>query len=191
MSALEAIRAEIPEVAKALRADLSAVLASGALAVPERWGVAIAAALSSRSRRLAEALVASRPEEVSMQTVEDAVAAAALMGMSNVFHRFQDLVGKPSYQQKPAKLRMKRQALPATTSAAFELFSLVVSAVNACEACVRAHEAALLQHGTTEDQVHDAIRIASVVHGVAVALDGSSLIREHPYAARVHSSSTR
>ena len=45
--------------------------------------------------------------------------------------------------------------------------------------CVRSHEANLLEHGTTEDQIHDAVRIASVVHGVAVALDGASLISEH------------
>jgi lipoyl-dependent peroxiredoxin subunit D len=178
MSALEAIRAEIPEAAKDLRLNLNAVLDSGTLAPSERWGVAIAVALASRSRRLAEALIASRPEEVTDKTVEDAVAAASLMGMTNVFYRFRHLVGKPSYEQKPAKLRMMRLANPATTTAAFELFSLAVSVVNACETCVRAHEATLLTHGTTEDQIHDAIRIASVVHGAAVALDSSALVRE-------------
>lgn len=178
MSALEAIRAEIPEVAKDLRLNLSAVLDSGTLPVSERWGVAIAVALAARSRRLAEALISSRPAEVSEKTVADAVAAAALMGMTNVFYRFRHLVGKPSYEQKPARLRMQRLARPATTTAAFELFSLAVSAVNACETCVRSHEATLLEHGTTEDQIHDAVRIASVVHGAAVALDSSALIRE-------------
>jgi lipoyl-dependent peroxiredoxin subunit D len=178
MSALEAIRAEIPEVAKDLRLNLSSVLDSGPLSPSDRWGVAIAVALASRSRRLAEALIASRPEEVSTKTVEDAVAAAALMGMTNVFYRFRHLVGKPSYEQKPARLRMQRLAKPATTTSSFELYSLAVSAVNACEICVRSHEATLLEHGITEDQIHDAVRIASVVHGAAVALDGSALIRE-------------
>lgn len=178
MSALDAIRAAIPEGAKDLRLNLSTVLDSGTLAVSERWGVAIAAALASRSRRLAEALVTARPEDVTAKTVEDAIAAASLMGMSNVFFRFHELVGKPSYAQKPAKLRTMRLSTPATTRAAFELYSLAVSAVNACESCVRAHEATLLSHGTTEDQIHDAIRIASVVHGVAVALDGGALLRE-------------
>ena len=178
MSALEAIRAEIPEVAKDLRSNLSAVLDGGTLAASERWGVAIAAALASRSRRLAEALIASRPEEVTNKTVEDAVSAAALMGMTNVLYRFQHLVGKPSYEQMPTRLRTQRLTKPATTNAAFELFSLAVSALNACETCVRSHEATLLEHGTTEAQIHDAVRIASVVHGAAVALDGAALIRE-------------
>jgi len=178
MSALETIRAEIPEAAKELRLNLSTVLDAGTLATSERWGVAIAVALACRSRRLAEALIASRPPEVTSKTVEDAVAAAAMMGMTNIFYRFQHLVGKPSYEQKPARLRMQRLAKPATSNAAFELFSLAVSAVNDCEICVRSHEATLIEHGTSEDQIHDAIRIASVVHGAAVALDSASLIRE-------------
>src|SRR3954469_12622730 len=108
MSALEAIRAEIPEVAKPLRLNLSAVLDGGTLAPAERWGVAIAVALASRSRRLAEALIASRPEEVTSKTVEDAVAAAALMSMTNVLYRFRHLLGKPSYDRKPTRLRTQR-----------------------------------------------------------------------------------
>jgi len=179
MSALDATFAEIPEAAKDLRLDLSAVLEAGTLGPSERWGVAIAVALASRSRRLAQALIASRPEEVTNKTVESAVAAAALMGMTNTFYRFRHLIGKPSYEEKPARLRMQRLNGPATTSTAFELFSLAVSVVNTCEICVRSHEANLLEHGTTEDQIHDAVRIASVVHGVAVALDGASLISEH------------
>jgi len=178
MSTLDAIVAEIPEVAKNLRSNLRAVLAASSLAAPERWGVAIAVALASRSRHLAEALVASRPAEVTPQTVEDAVAAATLMGMSNVLYRFRHLVGKPSYDRKPTRLRMQRLAKPAPTSAAFELFSLAVSVVNGCEACVRSHEAALRARGTTEDQIHDAVRIASVIHGVAVALDSTALLQK-------------
>ena len=178
MSALDALVAEIPEVARDLRLNLSTVLDAGTLAPSERWGVAIAVALATRSRRLAEALIASRPVEVTTKTIDDAVAAAAMMSMTNVFYRFRHLVGKPGYAQKPARLRMKRLAKPATTTAAFELFSLAVSAINACEACVRFHEATLLEHGTSEEQIHDAVRIASVVHGTAVALDSAALIHE-------------
>jgi len=178
MSLLEAVRAEIPDAAKDLRLNLGNVLDSGALGPAERWGIAIAVALASRSRRLAEALIGSRPAEVGDPTVEDAVAAAALMGMTNVFYRFRHLVGKPSYEQKPARLRMQRLAKPASTAVAFELFSLAVSAVNACETCVRSHEATLLEAGISEDQIHDAVRIASVVHGAAIALESTGLIRE-------------
>jgi alkyl hydroperoxide reductase subunit D len=42
-----------------------------------------------------------------------------------------------------------------------------VSAANGCEACVNSHEASLMELGTSEERVFDAIRIA----GVVVALD--------------------
>jgi alkyl hydroperoxide reductase subunit D len=54
-----------------------------------------------------------------------------------------------------------------------------VSAVNDCEACVRAHEHAVLEGGLGEDHVHDAVRIAAVVQAAAVSLELA------PFAATV------
>jgi len=93
------------------------------------------------------------------------------MGMNNVYYRFRHLVGKASYGEKPARLRMNRLAKPATTKGDFELFSLAVSAINGCESCVRAHEKVVVEGGLTEEHVHDAVRIAAVIHAAAVALD--------------------
>jgi alkyl hydroperoxide reductase subunit D len=59
----------------------------------------------------------------------------------------------------------------ATNKADFELFCLAVSAVNGCEMCVRSHEEVVLTAGLSTDQVHDAVRIAATMHGVAVALE--------------------
>ena len=36
---------------------------------------------------------------------------------------------------------------------------------------MRAHEKVVLEGGLTEDQVHDAVRIAATIHGAAVALE--------------------
>ncbi len=60
---------------------------------------------------------------------------------------------------------------PATNKVDFELFCLAVSAINACEACIQAHEKVLLEGGLGEDAVHDAIRIAATVQAAAVALE--------------------
>jgi alkyl hydroperoxide reductase subunit D len=133
--------------------------------------VAIAAAIASRSPALREALTAAARAEVDQAVVEDARAAAALMAMNNVYYRFRHLVGKPAYGQKPARLRMNRLVQPATSRADFELTCLAVSALAGCEACLRAHEAAVLEGGLTEDHVHDAVRIAATVHAAAVALE--------------------
>ena len=75
--------------------------------------------------------------------------------------------GKPSYAAKPARLRMNRMVQPLTSKVDFELFSLAVSAINGCGACMQAHEAAVLEGGLTEDHVHEAVRIAATVQAAA------------------------
>jgi alkyl hydroperoxide reductase subunit D len=97
------------------------------------------------------------------------------MAMSNVYYRFRHLVAKPSYGDRPARLRMNRIAKPAGAKVDFELMCLAVSAINGCEACVQAHERTALEHGITEEQVHDVVRLAAVVQSAAVAIEASSL----------------
>jgi len=91
--------------------------------------------------------------------------------MNNVYYRFRHMIGKPSHDAKPARLRMQRIAKPATNKADFELFCLAVSAINGCEMCIRSHEAVVIEGGLTEDQIVDAVRIAAVVNAAAVALE--------------------
>lgn len=70
---------------------------------------------------------------------------------------------------------MNRIGKPATPRADFELVCLAVSALNGCEACIQAHEKAVLDGGLTEDHVHDAVRIAAVVNAAVVALEAASV----------------
>jgi lipoyl-dependent peroxiredoxin subunit D len=171
MNSLETLRARLPEALKDLKLNLQTVTAPGTLGPAQRLGVALSAAAAARHPELRRALVALTEQEVGRAVVEDALAAAALMGMNNVYYRFRHLVGKPSYAEKPARLRMQRIAKPATNKVDFELFCLAVSAVNGCENCIRAHEQVVTDGGLSEEQVNDAIRIASSVHGAAVALE--------------------
>jgi alkyl hydroperoxide reductase subunit D len=101
---------------------------------------------------------------------DPAPAAAALMAMNNVYYRFRHQVQKPTYSERPARLRMQRLVKPATSKADFELMCLAVSAVNGCESCVRSHERSVLEQGLTEEHVHDAVRLAAVIKAAAVAL---------------------
>lgn len=171
MAALDAVRAALPEAARDLKLNLQSVLQPGVLSPAQRWGVAAACALSARNRALADAVVADAAAEVEPAVLEDARAAAALMAMNNVYYRFRHLIGKPSYADKPARLRMNRLARPSGSRVDFELFSLAVSALNGCESCLRAHEKAVLDGGLGEDHVHDAVRIAATVQAAAVALE--------------------
>jgi len=168
---LDAIRETLPDLAKDIKLNLQAVLSESSLSPEQRWGVAIASAAAARQPGLRDAVVADARAAVPEAVVEDALAAAALMGMNNVYYRFRHVVGKPVYSEKPARLRMNRIARPATSKADFELFSLAASAINGCEACVRSHEQAVIDGQLSEDQVHDAIRIAATMHAAAIALE--------------------
>jgi alkyl hydroperoxide reductase subunit D len=171
MNALETLRAAIPEAAKDLRINLGSVLQQSSLTQEQTWGVALASAIACRNPQLRQATLEDALVHTSPEVVEDAKAAAALMGMNNVYYRFRHLVGREEYGQKPARLRMQRLVQVATNKADFELFCLAVSAINGCETCIQSHERVVLEGGLTEDQVHDAIRIVATFHGVAVALE--------------------
>jgi alkyl hydroperoxide reductase subunit D len=182
MRALEDLRNALPEAAKDIRLNLQSVLQGGALTPAQRWGVAIAASIAARNPELQQALVAEALREVPAAVVEDAQAAAAVMAMNNVYYRFRHMVGKPSYSQKPARLRMNRLVQPAGNKVDFELFALGVSTINGCETCVRAHEAAVVEGGLGEDHVHDAVRIAATVQAAAVALELTDVAQAQPVA---------
>ena len=178
MSRVEELRAAIPEAAKDIKLNLQSVLQPGALTPAQRWGVAIASAVATRNVRLRDALVEDARGEAGPDVVDDALAAASLMAMNNVYYRFRHMIGKPSYGQMPARLRMQRIAKPATNKTDFELFCLAVSAINGCEMCIRSHEDVVVKGGLSEDQVHDAIRIAATIHAAAVAIELPAAVLE-------------
>ena len=103
--------------------------------------------------------------------VEAARAAAAIMGMNNVYYRFLHLVEDDEYAKLPARLRMNVLGSPGIAKADFELVSLAVSAVNGCGKCVSSHERTLRAHAVPREAVQSAVRIASVIHAVAGVMD--------------------
>jgi lipoyl-dependent peroxiredoxin subunit D len=175
MSAVESIRAQLPDAARDIKLNLQAVLEGESTLSPgQRWGVAVASALAARNPALRDALLADARAvlaDAAENVIEDASASAAIMAMNNVYYRFRHMVGKESYATKSPRLRMNRIGQPRTNKADFELMCLAVSAINGCETCVKAHEKTVSGAGITEDQVNDAVRIASTVTAAAVALE--------------------
>jgi alkyl hydroperoxide reductase subunit D len=171
MRSIEDLRNALPELAKDTKLNLQNVLSGETLSPAQRWGVAVASAAASRNPVVREAVRAEARAHVEPLVIEDALAAASLMAMNNVYYRFRHLVGKEAYSQKPARLRMNRIARPATNKLDFELFCLAVSAINACEACMKAHEKVVTEGGLSEDAVHDAVRIAATIQAAAVSLE--------------------
>jgi alkyl hydroperoxide reductase subunit D len=171
---LDQLRDSLPDYARDLKLNLGSVLSpTGAPGLNERqiWSVALASAIASRNSTLTRAIEAAAAAQLDAAHLQAARAAAAIMGMNNVYYRFLHLVEDAEYAGLPARLRMNVLGNPGIDKLDFELLSLAVSAINACGLCITSHEKKLREHGVTREMIQSAVRIASVVHAVAVVLD--------------------
>jgi lipoyl-dependent peroxiredoxin subunit D len=171
---LDQLRDSLPDYARDLKLNLGSVLTpAGAPGLNERqiWSVALASAIASRNSTLTRAIEAAAVAQLDAPHLQAARAAAAIMGMNNVYYRFLHLVEDAEYAGLPARLRMNVLGNPGIDKLDFELLSLAVSAINACGLCITSHEKKLREHGVTREMIQSAVRIASVVHAVAVVLD--------------------
>jgi lipoyl-dependent peroxiredoxin subunit D len=185
MTTLDAIRDALPDYARDLKLNLGTVLApTGAPGLSERqiWAVALASAIAARNGAFARDIESLAAQHLGENDVNAARAAAAIMGMNNIYYRFLHLVEDAEYRQLPARLRMNVLGNPGIEKADFELLSLAVSAINGCGACVAAHERQLRQHGFTREAVQSAVRIAAVVNAAAGVLSYEA-DRSHAQAA--------
>jgi alkyl hydroperoxide reductase subunit D len=179
---LDDLKTALPDYAKDLRLNLSAIQRSEVLSPAQLFGTIAVAAIASREPTLQRAALAAAREHLSPEALDAAKTAAALMGMNNVYYRFVHLAGDAEYGRLPARLRMQGMLSPAVPKLDFELWSLAVSAVNGCGACLASHEKALRQAGATPAMVQEAARVAAVIHGVAVVLASETAQAEAPAA---------
>jgi alkyl hydroperoxide reductase subunit D len=173
-TSIEAIRDAIPEYAKDLKLNLGTVLTTtGAPGLSEKqvWSIALASAIAARNTGFARVIEAQAKTHLAGIEVEGAKAAAAIMGMNNIYYRFLHLVEDGEYQTMPARLRMNVIANHGIDKLDFELISLAVSAVNGCGLCVTSHEKKLRSHDVSREAIQSAVRIAATIHAVAVSLE--------------------
>lgn len=171
---IEALRERLPEYARDLKLNLGSVLGPGGapgLSQQQIAALALATAIASRNSVLVQAVEPWAAGQLDDQHLSAARAAAAIMGMNNIYYRFLHLVEDGEYQNLPARLRMNVIGNPGIDRLDFELLSLAVSAINGCGLCVTAHERKLRAGGVSREAIQSAVRIAAVVHAVAVVLD--------------------
>ena len=171
---LEALLETLPAYAKDLKLNMGSVLRQPELSPNQLWGTAVACAMASRNARLRDAIYEEAVKAIEPAVMEAAKAASAIMGMNNIYYRFQHLVENPKYSTIPARLRMNILRIHGTSAVDFELFCEAVSAINGCGACVASHDKVVREKGLSEETVLAAIRIASVIHAVAVVLDAEA-----------------
>jgi alkyl hydroperoxide reductase subunit D len=172
---IESLKARLPEYAKDLKLNLGSLATEPSLTVQQRAGTFVVSALASRNAEVTAALVAEFGPHLSAEALTAAKAAAAIMGMNNIYYRFTHMV-PGDYGKLPARLRMNVMARPGVDKLDFELWSLAVSAVNGCGMCMESHEKVVRHGGLTAEQVQSAVRIAAVVHAVAATLDGEDAL---------------
>jgi lipoyl-dependent peroxiredoxin subunit D len=168
---LDVLKDRLPDYARDLKLNLSSLAAEQLLSPQQRAGSFVAAALAANHAPTMQAVVGGFAAEMSPEALNAAKIAASLMAMNNIYYRFVHLVHAAGYRTLPAKLRMTAMAKPGIAHAEFELLSLAVSAINGCGMCMDSHEQAVRKGGIEPAAIQAAIRIAAVVHAVAVTLD--------------------
>ena len=164
---LDALRDLIPDYAKDIRLNLGSLANETVLSDQAKWGCFLASAHAGGVPSVVKNIEASAAAHLSAEAMAAAKAAAAIMGMNNVYYRSLHLMKNTEYTTMRAGLRMNVLANPGAPKADFELWSLAVSAVNGCGMCLDAHEAELRKHGLTAQQVQAGLRIASVVNAAS------------------------
>ncbi|GAB7043401.1 alkyl hydroperoxide reductase [Catenuloplanes niger JCM 9533] len=172
---LSELREALPPYADDLRVNLGRVLLETPLTDAQAWGAALACAIAARQPDVIRVFTAEASLRLPAPAVEQARAAASIMAMNNVFYRAQHMIGGPRH---PAGLRMRAITSPVlaaagVTKADFELWCLAVSAIAGCAVCLQNHDQGVRRAGLDAGAVHEALRIAAVVHAAAVTLDAA------------------
>ena len=167
---LDLLKERLPDYARDLKLNLSSLASEQTLSEQQKAGSFIAAALAANHAPTTRAVVDAFAGQLSPEALNAVKVAAALMAMNNIYYRFVHLVPAADYKTLPAKLRMTAMAKLGVDKVDFELWSLVVSAVNGCGMCLESHEKVLREHGLSAEQVQAAVRIAATVHAVARTL---------------------
>ncbi len=180
---IEQLNERIPGYAKDLKLNLGSVLRQTELTEQQLWGTAVAAAVGSRNADVTAAVLSEAQAHLSPQAFEAAKAAAAIMGMNNVYYRFLHMVESDKYRTIPARLRMNVIRMHGVEPVDFELWCTAVSAINNCHVCAASHEKVVREKGLSEEAVLAAVRVASVIHAIATVMDAETAAAAVPLPA--------
>jgi lipoyl-dependent peroxiredoxin subunit D len=165
---LDTLRDALPSYAKDISLNLGSLANETVLSDQQKWGAFLASAYAVGTPVAVKAIeAAATAAGLSTEAAAAAKAAAAIMGMNNVYYRSLHLMKNKEYGTLPAKLRMNVIGAPGVDKVDFELWCTAVSAINGCGMCLDAHEAELRKHGLTNVQVQAALRIGAVVNAAS------------------------
>ena len=167
----ETLKAQVPDYAKDVRMNVGSLSTINTLNPQQLWGAIMSCAMATRNASVLQAAVTEATPHLSVEAMNAAKTAGALMAMNNIYYRFTHLVGNADYQKLPARLRMNAIGNPGVDKLDFELWSLGVSAINGCGLCIESHESHVTSNGATKEMVQDTVRIAAILQSLAVTLE--------------------
>ena len=133
--------------------------------------LALAVAVNEKSELLQESFTSLAKEAGATEAeVAEMIACTSLMNTNNVFYRFRHFMQKDFYNNQSAGIKMSIMMNPVTGKEFFELVSLVISSINGCEMCVSSHEQSVLQHGSSESKIFEAVKTGAIIKGFITAL---------------------
>jgi lipoyl-dependent peroxiredoxin subunit D len=168
---LEKLMAVDARYIKDLKINVSNVLSSKNLNKKESYLLGFAVAINEKNLALQESFekLALR-EGATDAEVAEVISAVSLMNVNNVFYRFRHFMDNEFYTQAPAGIKMSIMLNPVMGKEFFELLSLMLSALNGCEMCVRSHEESVKSHGASRERIFDAVKLGSVIKGLITVL---------------------
>jgi alkyl hydroperoxide reductase subunit D len=170
---LDALKDKIADFAKDVRLNLSSMASDETLTPVQKYGLFAACGIAARNPQVRQALIAEAAQHLDETALNAAKSAAAIMGMNNVYYRFLHLASNEEFRTMPAKLRMNVIANPGVGKVDFELWSLAVSAINGCGACIDSHEAELRKAGVSSQAIQTAVRFAAIIQSAAIAIEAA------------------
>ncbi|AUS79584.1 alkyl hydroperoxide reductase [Actinoalloteichus sp. AHMU CJ021] len=173
---LDALRSALPAYAKDTKLNLGSVIGTSTLPKQRLWGTVLAVAIACRNEQVLRELESEAREHLSEEALNAAKAAASIMAMNNIYYRSKHLIGDAEYDNLPARLRMQVIGNPGVDKVDFELWSLAVSAITGCGVCLESHEKTLRKSDLPRETIHEALRVAAVVHAAAVTLDAERVL---------------
>ena len=172
---LDGLRDQLPAYARDIANNLSHLAAETILTDQQKWGAFVASAHALGVGEVVRAIEASAAEAgLSAAAMDAAKGAAAIMAMNNVYFRAVHIMENREYAALPARLRLNILGNPGAPKIDFELWSMAVSAINGCGACMDSHEAELRKLGASPQQVQAALRIGAVVTAASRVVAGDA-----------------
>jgi alkyl hydroperoxide reductase subunit D len=156
---------------KDLKINVSNALSSKNINKKESYLLALGVAINEKHLALQESFERLALKEGANEAeVAEVISATSLMNVNNVFYRFRHFMDNEFYTQAQPGIKMSIMLNPVLGKEFFELLSLMISAINGCEMCVRSHEDSVKSHGASRERVFDAVKLGAVIRGLITVL---------------------